>query len=56
MRILLVLVLLTSFASVPVTSDSQDSNFEHCRSKLYTSYPNEINQDEWRSCMKKDTL
>tara|TARA_R110002126_G_scaffold128384_1_gene270969 strand:- start:105 stop:275 length:171 start_codon:yes stop_codon:yes gene_type:complete len=55
MRILLAVVLLTSFASVPVTNDSQDSNFEHCRSNLYTSYPNEINQSEWRSCMSKNT-
>tara|TARA_R100000935_G_scaffold12361_1_gene24557 strand:- start:570 stop:743 length:174 start_codon:yes stop_codon:yes gene_type:complete len=52
MRVLLVVVLLTSFTSVPVISNSENSNFNHCRSKLYTNYPDEINQNEWRVCME----
>jgi len=52
MRVLLAVVLLTSFTSVPAISDSKDSNFETCRENLYTTYPKEVNQNEWRSCMK----
>ena len=48
-------VIEERFASIETSVQFLDSNFEHCRSKLYTSYPNEINQSEWRSCMSKNT-
>jgi len=29
----------------------QRHQFEICREKLYTKYPNKMNQSEWRNCM-----
>jgi len=27
-------------------------HYEVCRAKLFTHYPYEVNQNEWRSCME----
>tara|TARA_R100001369_G_scaffold8683_1_gene21010 strand:- start:875 stop:1045 length:171 start_codon:yes stop_codon:yes gene_type:complete len=56
MRVLLVVVLLTSFTFLPAENNKDYSNnFELCRKILYTSYPKEINPKEWRMCMSYET-
>ena len=27
------------------------TQYEHCRAKLFTTYPKEINKNKWRRCM-----
>ena len=55
MRVLLAVVLLTSFTFLPTPSEDTGSNFEICREILYTTYPKEINPKEWRMCMLYET-
>lgn len=55
MRVLLAVVLLTSFAFLPTQNKDAGSNFEICREILYTTYPKEINPKEWRMCMAYET-
>jgi hypothetical protein len=59
MRILILLVsipLLTSFMGIPshiATPPTLLQTFEYCRDKLYTKYPDEMLQEEWRTCMER---
>ena len=55
MRVLLIAFLLTSFTFLPVKNNEVSSNFEICREILYTTYPKEINPQEWRMCMAYET-
>jgi len=60
---LLTVFIITSCASyVPQTEEWNDrydpaawrKQFEECRDTLYTAYPEEVQQDEWSTCMEQD--
>ena len=60
MRITIVIASIlftTSYMGVPshiiATPPTLLQTFEYCRDKLYTKYPDEMLQEEWRDCMNK---
>ena len=63
-RWLLTLVLFSTCTVVPVPdkewNDDYDpaakrKQFEQCRDKFYTEYPDEIIETEWHKCMNKES-
>jgi hypothetical protein len=61
-RLLTVFIITGCAAYVPETKEWNDrydpaawrKQFEECRDKLYTTYPEEVNQDQWSKCMEID--
>lgn len=61
-RLLTVFIITGCAVYVPETKEWNDrydpaawrKQFEECRDKLYTTYPEEVNQDQWSKCMEID--
>ena len=61
-RLLTVFIITSCAAYVPETKKWNDrydpaawrKQFEECRDKLYTAYPEEVQRDEWSKCMEKN--
>jgi len=61
-RLLTVFIITGCAAYVPQTKEWNDrydpaawrKQFEECQDKLYTTYPEEVNQDQWSKCMEID--
>tara|TARA_R110002167_G_scaffold87207_2_gene235856 strand:- start:915 stop:1118 length:204 start_codon:yes stop_codon:yes gene_type:complete len=62
MRLLFISVFLAACASVPVQKEwnnkydpaSWRKQFEVCRDTFYTHYPDEIVDNDWHKCMRKN--
>ena len=61
-RLLTVFIITGCASYVPETKEWNDrydptawrKQFEECRDKLYTAYPEEVKLDEWSTCMERD--
>jgi len=49
---LLWVFLISMSFQLLVAEEKPMRHYEVCRAKLFTHYPYEVNQNEWRSCME----
>ena len=47
------LILFTNMVNAPTSIGSYQLNlqYKNCRSKLFKTYPNQVNLIQWRKCM-----
>ena len=50
-KVLLTVIVLTSFTFVPEPVVSLHTQFKVCQAKLYTNYPQEIDRKKWKTCI-----
>ena len=61
-RLLTVFIITGCASYVPQTKEWNDrydpaawrKQFDECRDRLYTAYPEEVQQNEWSKCMEKN--
>ena len=47
-----IVIFHANIVQTEVMKMTQRQQYEVCRDKLFTHYPYEVNQTEWRSCME----
>ena len=51
----LITIIMALADSRPLTNQdiSIKKRYEHCRDKLFTVYPAEVNKNQWNNCMER---
>ena len=50
-KVLLTVILLTSFTFVPERAVPLYTQFKACQAQLYTTYPQEVDRKKWKLCI-----